>query len=36
MSAADLARLDAASDTRFFEFEIDGKAGHYNAGRRRD
>ena len=28
---ADLARLDAASPTRFFELELDGKPGHANA-----
>jgi len=28
---ADLAKLDAASETRFFEFNLDGKPGHLNA-----
>lgn len=30
-SDSDLAALDAASDTRFFEIELDGKPGHLNA-----
>jgi hypothetical protein len=31
LSDEDLAKLDTLSDTRFFGFELDGKAGHINA-----
>ena len=31
LTAADLAKLDAVSETRFFEITVDGKLGHLNA-----
>ena len=31
LTASDLAELDAASETRFFEITVDGKPGHLNA-----
>jgi len=31
MPEDDMTQLDAASETRFFEFDLDGKKGHFNA-----